>query len=57
MEFLNLTVSRIEFYKNLRQKINDPNFTDDLNPLLKNGISYSPEDACSKVTTNLLAHL
>ena len=54
MEFLNLSVSRRDFNENLQLKLKDPNFTGDIEALIREGISYSPESAYATVITNLL---
>lgn len=52
-----VSVSRAEFEENLRRKMADPEFLEDIRPLLAEGVDYDPHEAFDLVMSELLAHL
>jgi hypothetical protein len=51
------SVSRAEFEENLRRKMDDPEFLEDIRPLLAEGVDYDPHVVFDRVMSELLAHL
>jgi len=45
---------RAEFVENLNNHLKDRGFCSDMEPLLRNGITYDPQSAGSYIKTNLL---
>lgn len=54
VEFQELKITQKQFRKNLLLKINDRNFTNDTQPLLRPGIAYSAGDAYALLNEKLL---
>ncbi|WP_208864351.1 hypothetical protein [Pedobacter suwonensis] len=48
------TVAQKEFLENMEKKIEDADFTGDMNGLLRSGIEYNINEAYELVKTNLL---
>lgn len=42
-------ITRAQYEENLSQKLNDPSFTEDVRPLLREGVEYNSESAAEKI--------
>lgn len=57
MAFMDLGVSSSEFQQNLELKLNDLNFKEDIMPLVRDGIVFSPEEAYLEVLSHFIKRL
>jgi hypothetical protein len=57
MEFGGHKVGREAYKLNLAAKMQHPQFTSDLSPLLAEGVSWNPTDAYQSVTSRFISRL
>lgn len=57
LEFQGVSISRKEFEENLSNKMNDPNFRNDITPLIRPGINWNMDDAYQLVIQNIIEKL
>lgn len=50
-------VSRAQFERNIADKVTDPTFLEDIEPLLPTGVTYDPNAAAESVLSRLVAHI
>jgi hypothetical protein len=56
-ELAAILATGVQFERNLHDKANDPEFTDDIAPLLDAAVHYDPVEAVKRVRENLLERI